>query len=566
MQFYHWSGRRMRKYFYGGLTFFLLVGCAQKHQINIGEITLQERKTVPKNSSEYYMSFTQEYYDNKLYPVSKYCDDKRAYLSDDKFSTETYLKLTNERTKQSRVGKYPVWFLLNDDASNISCVKKSANFINAEPFVVSDRDNLSVKLLQKNEAEQGVPIRELGVLVDFVSLLVPQTANFLLRTNNIIKDPVTQNYLDMMDNAFQHGDLDGTKSRDFKTNIAAIKVKLNVPEEKSVKELGYILLKPKYRTTLSTVETANGVPNFKFIYNSADHRVEDIMNYQLKSKKVTIRTVVDNFRQISDEHVVDALALLNTDLMNRFTRYDRALVLSLALRQSDMYKRLAQSVRMKDVAKTKAYMRLLVEKENPLHHLKKELEATGCDYYVLMHQAQKLIREKDALAAQNAAEAERIKKEHACQMIALQGIENFLRPVSNSNYIPQMFSKGVQIKESNGKILTIEALQRIYKRDINVSAYGCYVDLQSKIHDVTVQDYLIHPSYAGGVKYDYMALSVDKSDKIDTIFYKLTKGSPLQIEQMLIDKNSQFIIKERVSEVINSKKPRSCSNKLKKVF
>lgn len=556
----------MKNCLFGVLTVFLLAGCSQKHQINIGEIMLQEREVMPKSSSEYYMSFTQEYYDNKLYPVSEYCDDKRAYLSDDKFSTETYLKLSNERTKQSRVGKYPIWFLLNDDASNISCVKKSANFINEEPFVVSDSDNLSVKLLQKNEAEKGVPIRELGVLIDVVSLVVPRTANFLLRANNIIKDPITQNYLDMMDNAFKHGDLDGTKSRDFKTNISAIKVKLNVPKDKSIQELGYILLKPKYRTTLTTVDTLNDVPNFKFIYNSTDHRVEDIMNYQLKSRKVSVRTVVDNFRQVSGEHVVDALSSLNTDLMNRFTRYDRALVLSLALRQSDMYKRLAQSVGMKDVAKTKAYMRLLVDKQNPLHDLNKELQATGCDYYELMYQAQELIKKSEALSSQNAAQAQRVKEELLRRQIALQGIENFLRPVSNSNYIPRMFEQNVKIRETNGNILTIEELQTIYSRDINVNAYGCYVDLQSKIHAVTVQDYLIHPSYAGGVKYNYMALSVDKSNKIDTIFYKLTSGNQLKIEQMLIDKNSQFIMKRRVQDVLNSKKPRSCSNNIARLF
>jgi hypothetical protein len=556
----------MRTYLYGALTLFLLAGCAQKHQINIGDITLQERDSMPKNSSEYYMSFTQEYYDNKLYPVSEYCDDKRAYLSDDKFSTETYLKLSNERTKQSRVGKYPIWFLLNDDASNISCVKKSANFINEEPFVVSDSDNLSVKLLQKNEAEQGVPIRELGVLIDFVSLVVPQTANFLLRTNNIIKDPITQNYLDMMDNAFKHGDLDGTKSRDFKTNIDAIKIKLSVPEDGNVQELGYILLKPKYRMTLTTVDTLNGIPNFKFIYNSSDHRVEDIMNYQLKSKNVSVRTVVDNFRQVSDEHVIEALSLLNTDLTNRFTRYDRALVLSLALRQSDLFKRLTHSVQMNEVEKVKAYMRQLVDKQNPLHDLSLELKATGCDYYGLMYQAQELIKKSEQRATQDAKEAQRIKDEQLRYQIAIQGIENFLRPVSNSNYISRMFEEHVKISETGGKTLDISELQTIYNRNINVSGYGCYVDLQSKIHGVTVQDYLIHPSYTGGVKYNYMALSVDKSNLVDTIFYKLTSGSQLKIEQMLIDKNSEFIMKSRIKDILNRKNPQSCSNDIKRLF
>jgi hypothetical protein len=464
------------------------------------------------------------------------------------------------------VGKYPIWFLLNDDASNISCVKKSANFINEEPFVVSDSDNLTVKLLQKNEAEQGVPIRELGVLIDFVSLVVPQTANFLLRSNNIIKDPITQNYLDMMDNAFKHGDLDGTKSRDFKTNIEAIKVKLNVPEEKSVQELGYILLKPKYRTTLTTVDTSDNIPNFKFIYNSSDHRIEDIMNYQLKGKNISVKTVVDNFRQVSDAHVIEALSLLNTDLMNRFTRYDRALVLSLALRQSDLYKRLAQSVQNKDVKKVKYYMRVLSDKQNPLHDLSAELKATGCDYYGLMYQAQELIKAADLRAREDAKEAERIKEEQLRYQIAIQGIENFLRPVSNLTYIPRMFEADVKIAETNGKVLDVATLQSNYNRNENVSAYGCYVDLQSKIHGVTVQDYLIHPSYTGGVKYNYMALSLDKEKRVDTIFYKLTSGSQLNIEQILIDKNSEFIMKSRMKDVLNRKNPQSCSNSIRRLF
>ena len=557
----------MQRYLFGVLTLVFLSGCSQKHQINIGEITLQEREEgIEKKSMEYYMSFTQEYYDNKLYPVSEYCDDKRAYLSDDKFSTETYLKLSNERTKQSRVGKYPVWFLLNDDASNISCVKKSANFINEEPFVVSDSDKLSVKLLQKNEAEQGVPIQELGVLINFVSLVVPSTANFLLRANNIIEDPVTQNYLNMMDEAFKHGDLDGTKSRDFMTNIETIKIMLNVPEEKSIQELGYILLKPKYRTTLTTVDTIDGVPNFQFIYNSSDHRLEDVMNYQLKSKNLPVKTVVNNFRQVAANHIVDALSLLNSDLMNRFTRYDRALVLSLALRQSDMYKRLVQSISMNDVEKTKSYMKLLADKKNPLHHLNKELKATGCDYYGVMYQAQELIRASEKKAIEDEKERQRIKEEQLRQQIALQGIENFLRPVSNSNYIPRMFEENVQIRETNGKVLNIAELQTMYNRHSNVNAYGCYIDLQSKIQNVSLQDYLIHPSYAGGVKYNYMALSVDKSNNIDTVFYKLTSGSQLKIEQMLIDKSNQFIMKRRVHDVLKSRKALSCSQEIVRLF
>jgi hypothetical protein len=559
----------MKRYSLAIITLFLLAGCAEKHQINIGEISLQNREgALSESASEHYMSFTQEYHDNKLYPVSEYCDDKRAYLSDEKFSTETYLKITNERTKESRVGKYPIWFLLNDDASNIQCVKKSANFINEEPFVVSSSDKLSIKLLQKNEAEKGVPIRELGVLIDFVSLVVPRTANFLLRANNIIKDPITQNYLNMMDDAFKHGDLDGTKSRGFTTEINEITVKLTVPEEdRTLQELGYIVLKPKYRTTLTTVDTQQNIPNFRYIYNSSDPRISDIMSYQLKDKNIAIRVVVDNFRQVSSEHIVDALSSLNTQLMNRFTRYDRALILSLALRQSDLYKQLAQGVTLQDVKRTRAYMEILASKQNPLHDLSEELKATGCDYYGVMYQAQELLKKADAKERAAVTEAERIKEEQLRYQVALEGIENFLQPVSNWNYIPQMVETDIKIHQTNGRELTFGDLQTMYNRDTNVSAYGCYVDVQRTMRGgVTIQDYLIHPSYTNGVKYNYMALSVNKTNGVDVIFYKLSSGTTLKIREMLIDKNSQFIMKSRVQNVIRAAKAQSCSEKIVKLF
>jgi hypothetical protein len=558
----------MKKYLLGFMTLFLLSACSQKHQINIGEITLQKASSIVSSGvKEHYMSFTQEYYDNELYPVSEYCDDKRAYLTDDKFSTETYLKITNERTKQSRVGKYPIWFLLNDDASSISCVKKSANFINSEPFVVSDSDNLSVKLLQKNEAEKGVPIRELGVLIDFVSLVVPQTANFLLRTNNIIKDPVTQNYLNMMDNAFRHGDLDGTKSRDFTTKISAIKVKLNVPEEDNVvQELGYILLKPKYRTTLSTVDLINGVPNFRSIYSSADSRITDIMNYQLEDKNIAIGSVVDNFRQLSKEHLIDALVSLNTRLMNRFTRYDRALVLSLALQQSDFYKELVEDVRKKNFSNIKMALEILGHDKNPLHDLSKELKATECKYYSLMYQAYSLTKSRESQLLEQASKNQRSAEEAREAQIALQGIENFLRPVSRWNYIARMFSPNSFISLTNGKVLNLHELQERYNREENVSSYGCYTNLNSKIEGVSIQDYLIHPSYSNGVKYDYMALSVDKDYNVDTVFYKFIFSNSVKIDKILIDEKNQFIMKRRIRDVLNMKQSRSCFNEIKRLF
>ena len=557
----------MRVYLFGVITFFIVTGCAQKHQINIGEITLKDNENFISTVEEQYMSFTQEYYDNRKYPVNEYCDDKRAYLTDDKFSTETYLKITNERTKQSRVGKYPIWFLLNDDASDISCVKKSANFINAEPFVVASTDNLSVKLLQKNEAERGVPIRELGVLIDVVSLVVPRTANFLLRANNVIKDPITQNYLNMMDKAFRHGDLDGTKSRNFTTKISNIKVKLNVPEEDNVlQELGYILLKPKYRTTLSTVDTLESIPNFKFIYDSGDPRIEDLMNYQLKHKNVSIKIVVDNFRQVSDEHLVDALISLNTHLMNRFTRYDRALILSLALRQSDLYKHLHHNVKNKNFTKVKRSMDILSDDKNPLHDLSKELKSTGCEYYGLLYQAYKLIKSSDAKALEDENRVKKIKKEAELHQIALQNVENFLRPVSHWNYIPQMFNSNVVIRQTNGVHLLFPELQNRYNRESNVSHYGCYTSLQAKINGESIQDYLIHPNYTYQIKYDYMAISVDKYNQIDTIFYKFSKENNLKIERLLIDTNNQFIIKSRLNDVLKLNHSRSCPREIIRLF
>jgi hypothetical protein len=558
----------MKRYLFGLITPFLFFGCSQKHQINIGKISLKKSE-VSEDSivKEHYMSFTQEYYDNKLYPVSEYCDDKRAYLTDDKFSTETYLKITNERTKQSRVGKYPIWFLLNDDAGNISCVKKSANFINAEPFIVSKADTLSVKLLQKNEAEKGVPVRELGVLMDFISLVVPRTANFLLRANNIIKDPITQNYLNMMDNAFRHGDLDGTKSRNFTTDVSSIKVMLNVPEEDHVvQELGYILLKPKYRTTLTTVDLVNGIPDFRFIYSSIDPRIEDIMSYKLKSKNVEIRLVVDNFRQVSSEHLVDALISLNTHLMNRFTRYDRALILSLALRQSDLYKKIVNYLKMKQIKPLKEAMKILSSSQNPLHDLSEELKSTGCDYYGVMHQAYSMIKQSDADAIKLTHEEEQRRASRQRAEIALQGIENFLRPVSRWNYIPQMFSSNATITETSGRVLTLENLQQNYNRENNVSEYGCFTNLHNKIGGISVQEYLIHPNYSNNVIYDYMALSVDKHRHIDTIFYKFISGANMKIEKILIDKNSQLVMKSRLYKVLQREESKSCSNNIMRQF
>ena len=565
----------MKKNIYRLVGILLLAGCAHEHQINIGEINLQERSTTPLEHRDYYMSFTQEYYDNKRYPIRQYCDDQRSYLADDKFSTETYIKVTNERTKQSRVGKYPIWFLLNDDASNISCIHKSTNFINEEPFVVSDTDKLSLKVLQKNEAATSVPVQELGVLIDVVSLFVPRTANFLMRANNIIKDPVTQNYLNLLDESFKNGDVDGTKNRDFTTKVANLKVKLYVPEDGETKELGYILLKPKYRSTLTTVDTINGIPNFRFVYNSSDPRVGDLMGYVLPDRKIPLKVLVDNFKQVADEYVVEALSSLNTQLMNRFTRFDRALILTLALRESNLYRGLSQAVKSKNLPFLKHAVEILNDKRNPLLGLIDELKVTKSEYYELMYQAQETIKAQEALEARQSAEAERLRQEQLAYQVAIQGIENFFRPVVTGNYLPEMFSQQSEIRKTTGEVLTLAELQERYDRRTNVKDYGCYTALQRGIKiqlksgnlgKLTVQDYLIHPNYTHGVKYDYMAISLNKQNEIDIIFYKLTSEGTLKIKKMLIDTSNRFIGKRRVKEILKGSRVQECSENIRRMF
>ena len=542
------------------LSSIFFIGCSQKHQINIGDIILNKGNNKGESvAQDRYMSFTQEYYDNKKYPVGEYCDDKRALLTDDKFSTETYLKLTNERTKQNRVGKYPIWFLVNDDANNIQCVKKSANFINEEPFVVSSSDKLTLKLLQKNQEEKRVPIRELGVLIDVIGLVVPQTANFLLKSNNLIHDPITRDYLNTMENAFKNGDLDGTKSRDFTTKTDSIKIKLFVPQDDlKKKELGYILLKPKYRTTLSTVDIIKGIPNFKYIFTSSDPRIQDIMNYQLQSKGLTVKQEVDNFKHLADEYIIDALSTLNVHLLNRFTSYDRGLVLALALRQSSLYRKLSQAVRGHDVKRVEEYMEILDNKDNPLHDLSKLLNLTGIEYYRLMYDASKLVKNTQTTQAQRVKEQERLKQEETKRQIELQGIENFLRPVARWSYIPQMFSKDAKVIDTEGNSYNISNLQTQYNRKISVASYGCYTNLQNKIRGVTIQDYLIHPNYTSGIKYNYMAISVDTNRTISTFFYKLSSDNNLKIKNILIDKDGYFIMKSRLKEVVKTQRAKMC--------
>jgi hypothetical protein len=544
---------------------WLGTGCSSKHQINIGDISLQKETHHKQSkqginatfSTDRYLSFTQKYYDNKLYPVSEYCDDKRAILTDDKFSTETYLKITNDRTKQNRVGVYPIWFLVNDDEQDIECVKKSANFINEEPFVVSNSDNLNIKLLQKNKEEKSVPIKELGVLIDFVGLLVPQTANFLMKSSNLINDPITKNYLGNMENSFKRGDLDGTKSHDFTTQTTSMKIKLTVPDGQKKRELGYILLTPKYRYTLSTVELQHNIPNFRYIYDSSDPRINDIMNYKLQSKGGTVGREIDNFKQVADDYIVQALSSLNVHLLNRFTSYDRGLILSLALKQSRLYRKFSQAIKNGDTQNTINYFNILNEKENPLHSLSRLLKETGVEYYTLMSQATTIIKSIKSSKDKELQEQQRLKEEEAKRQVELQGIENFLYPVAKESYIARMFNPQAEIKDTQNEKYNLDDLQDDYSREDDVIAYGCYVNLQNHMGSITVQDYLIHPNYTDGEQYNYMAISMDEDKKISTFFYKLTTNGHLKITKILIDKE-YLIRKSRLKEVVDQQKAKMC--------
>ena len=548
------------------LLFLFLGGCAEENKINIGDIILNQA-TIEQNSTveDKYISFTQEYHDNIKYPVSEYCNDKRALLTDDKFSTEIYLKVENERTKEKRVSKYPIWFLLNDDARNIQCVVRSTNFINEEPFVVNANDKLNLKIFQKNQDEKRVPIRELGVLINFIGLLVPPTANFLLKSNNLINDPITKNYLNSIESAFEKRDLDGTKSREFTTKIKSIKIKLIVPQKDlKQRDLGYIILKPKYRTTLSTVETVKGIPNFKYIFSIDDPRVEDIINYKFKSTNMTIRQEINNFRHLSDEYIIDALNRLNSQLINRFTSYDRGLILTLALKETSLYKRFLQAIRNNNIKEAMKYLKILDTKDNPLNNLSRALNLTGIEYYRLMYSANRLIKNAQMANAERIKEEERKREEEMKKEIELQNIQNFLIPVIRWSYIPRMFSKDAKIIDTKGESYTIADLQKLYNREDSVAYYGCFLNLQNKIHGIAIQNYLIHPNYTDGIKYNYMAISMDKNRTISTFFYKFTSNdfNNIKIENILIDKDGYFIMKSRLKEVLSRKDVKMCRREI----
>jgi hypothetical protein len=338
-----------------------------------------------------------------------------------------------------------------------------------------------------------------------------------------------------------------------------IKIKLSVPLEESQKRnLGYILLKPKYRTTLSTVDIINGVPNFKYIFTSSDPRIEDITNYRLKSKNITVKQEIDNFSHLADEYVIEGLSDFNIHLLNRFTNYDRGLILSLALRETNLYKRFAQAIRDNNIAEIRKYSNILKDSNNPLQDLSPLLNITGIEYYRLMYKANDILKEYKKRTQEQKREQERKKQEEIKRQIELQGIENFLRPVAKWSYIPKMFAPNPKIVDTENRTYSIGDLQKEYNRRDNVIAYGCYTNLQNNTHGVSIQDYLIHPIYTDGIKYNYMAISLDTNRTISVFFYKFNSNNNLKITNILIDKDGYFIMKDRLREVLLTNKAKMC--------
>jgi hypothetical protein len=211
-------------------------------------------------------------------------------------------------------------------------------------------------------------------------------------------------------------------------------------------------------------------------------------------------------------------------------------------------------------------MEFLLCKENPLHNLQDELKATSCDYDAVMNQAQNLMKEEKLRLFKKHKKEERLKEEALRSRMALNNIENFLRPISTDNYIPMMFESSSQVYTTRGEPVTFQQLQQRYNRENNVSGYGCYMDLQKIIHGVSLQDYLIHSNYSHGIKYDYMALSIDKEKRVDTIFYKLKSGDGLKIKVMLIDIDGQLIERRKIKELLQTQNVQSCSTNIRSLF
>jgi hypothetical protein len=320
----------------------------------------------------------------------------------------------------------------------------------------------------------------------------------------------------------------------------------------------------------------NGIPNFRYIYNSSDPRIQNLMQYQLKNRKIPVQILVDNFKQVAQEHIIDALSSLNSSLVNRFTKYDRALILTLALRQSDFYRGFVHAVQTKNVALVKSYLAVLNQKQNPLLGLTEALKLTQSDYYGVMYQAQTLLKKAEATAREEQQAQAHQQEALQREALAMQNIETLLSPVSTWQYLPEMFTPEVEIFTTRGRKLSVTELTDQYNRENNVSDYGCYVALQKPIQifntrsnqkqQMSVQNYLIHPNYSKGIQFDYMALSVDKQSRVDTIFYKLSKENNAKISKILVDKANLLIGKRRVKEIIKGKRAYECSENIRKLF
>ena len=275
---------------------------------------------------------------------------------------------------------------------------------------------------------------------------------------------------------------------------------------------------------------------------------------------MTIKQEINNFKHLADEYIIDALNRLNIHILNRFTSYDRGLILALALRETSLYKRFSQAIRAENIQEVSRYLKILDSKDNPLNDLSKVLNLTGIEYYRFMYSANRLIKNSQIANEERAKEQERLKQEEIKREIELQGIENFLIPVSRWSYIPRMFSKDAKIVDTNGESYTISDLQKLYNRQNNVLSYGCYTNLQNRIHGITIQDYLIHPNYTDGIKYNYMAISMDKNKTISTFFYgfKSNDFNHIKINHILIDKDGYFIMKSRLKEVLKRSDVKMC--------
>ncbi len=153
--------------------------------------------------------------------------------------------------------------------------------------------------------------------------------------------------------------MDGIRIREFKPNTKSIRVELIVPKLERSESLGYILLKPIYKISLSTVNLIDNIPDFRDIYSPKDPRIKAIMGYRVEAINRSLLEMVLKFRELDGRHLIDALNYLNRYLLNHFTSYDRGLILSLALRESKLYMQFKESVESRDTLQIAKYLKIL---------------------------------------------------------------------------------------------------------------------------------------------------------------------------------------------------------------